>query len=402
MMLSLLLARAGVDVCVLEKHIDFLRDFRGDTIHPSTLAAMEELGLLKELLERPNNPTRKLTVQIGDTPVTIADFSFLPPHRAFIAMMPQWDFLDFLAAHARSYPGFHLYMRANVTDLIQEGGRVRGVRAETPEGVLEVRSDLVVACDGRHSTVRERAGLEVQDIAAPIDVLWLRVSRKPDDPGTGGRIDAGSFIAMLDRGDYWQLAFVIPKGGAERVRAAGLPAFRQQIAKALPFLAGRVEEIKSWDEVKLLTVRVDRLATWYKPGLLCIGDAAHAMSPVGGVGINLAVQDAIAAANILWRPLREGRLSERDLARVQHRREFPMKVTQRMQVLAQNRVVQPVLQGSGPLQPPFAVRLLGRCRRLQHLVARLVGVGVRPEHVRSPLMPELRHAPVESQSANRL
>ena len=384
MMLGFLLARAGIDVTVLEKHIDFLRDFRGDTIHPSTLAVMEELGLLQELLQRPNNPVHKLTVMIGNTPITAANFSFLPKGRDFIAMMPQWEFLDFLAEHARAFPGFHLLMRANVVDLLESGGRVRGVRAETPDGPLEVRADLVVACDGRHSTVRARGGFEVEDIGAPIDVLWLRLSRKPDDPGTGGRIDTGSFIAMLDRGDYWQLAYVIAKGGAERVRAAGLPAFRQTLAKALPFLADRVGELKSWDEVKLLTVAIDRLRTWYKPGLLCIGDAAHAMSPIGGVGINIAIQDAVATANLLWKPLKQGTLTERDLARVQHRREFPMKVTQRLQVIAQNNVVQPVLKSSGPLKPPFILRLVDRVPRLQHILARLVGVGVRPEHVHSP------------------
>jgi 2-polyprenyl-6-methoxyphenol hydroxylase-like FAD-dependent oxidoreductase len=384
MMLGFLLARAGIDVTVLEKHADFLRDFRGDTIHPSTLCVMEELGLLKELLQRPNNPVRSLQVLIGDTPVKVANFAFLPPHRAFIAMMPQWDFLDFLADKARRYPTFHLLMQANVTDLVEAGGRVTGVRAETPEGPLEVKADLVVACDGRHSTVRAKAGLEIEDIGAPIDVFWLRLSRHASDPGTGGRIDTGSFFAMLDRGDYWQLAYVIPKGAAEGVRAAGLEAFRQSIARKVPFLAPRVGELKTWDDVKLLTVRIDRLKRWYRPGLLCIGDAAHAMSPVGGVGINLAIQDAVAAANLLWKPLKEGRVTEADLGRVEKRREFPMKVTQRLQVLAQNRIVQPVLKSTGPLTPPWVLRVVDRCPWLQQFPARLVGVGVRPEHVHSP------------------
>ncbi len=299
MMLGYLLARAGVDVVVLEKHADFLRDFRGDTIHPSTLQVMEELGLLQKLLQRPHNKALKLQVQIGEQSVTIANFSFLPPERAFIALMPQWDFLDFLADAAKRYPGFHLIMQANVTDLIEEGGRVAGVRAATADGPLDVRARLTVGCDGRHSTVRAKAGLEVEDIGAPIDVLWMRISRLPGDPGFGGRIAAGSFFAVLDRGDYFQLAYVIGKGDAERVMRAGLPAFRQTVAKALPFLADRVGELKSWDDVKLLTVRIDRLRKWYRPGLLCIGDAAHAMSPVGGVGINLAIQDAVAAANLL-------------------------------------------------------------------------------------------------------
>ncbi len=387
MMLGLLLARAGIDVTVLEKHADFLRDFRGDTIHPSTLRVMDELGLLDELMARPHDPVSRLTVQIGDTAVNIADFSFLPKRYAFIAMMPQWHFLDFLAAHARSYKNFHLLMQANVTDLIEADGRVAGVRAQTPEGPLEVRSRLVVGCDGRHSTVREKSGFEVEDIGAPIDVLWMRISRHKGEPGTGGRLDKGSFLVMLDRGDYWQLAYVIPKGGADRVKAAGLPAFRDMIARAAPFLRPRVGEITSWDDVKLLTVAIDRLRTWYRPGLLCIGDAAHAMSPIGGVGINLAIQDAVATANLLWKPLKDGDLTEADLARVQKRREFPVRVTQRLQVLAQNNVVQPVLTSSAALSPPWPLRLIDGCPWLQRFPARLVGLGVRPEHVHSPAAP---------------
>ena len=384
MMLGLLLARAGIDVTVLEKHADFLRDFRGDTIHPSTLCVMEELGLLDEFLKLPHNPVRELSVMVGDTPVNFANFSFLPPKRAFIAMMPQWHFLDFLAERGRRYPGFHLHMQANVTDIVETDGRVTGVRAETPDGPLEIKADLVVGCDGRHSTVRARAGFQIEDIGAPIDVLWMRISRQPSDPGTGGRVDTGSFFAMLDRGDYWQLAYVIPKGQTEALRAAGLPAFRAIIAKKLPFLAPRVEELKSWDVVKLLTVRIDRLRTWYEPGVLCIGDAAHAMSPVGGVGINLAIQDAVATANLLWEPLKERNVTVEDLARVQKRREFPMKVTQRLQVLVQNNVIERVLKSSKPLSPPWPLRVVGRCPWLQKIPARLVGLGVRPEHVHSP------------------
>jgi len=384
MMLGYLLARAGVDVVVLEKHPDFLRDFRGDTIHPSTLQVMEELGLLQDLLKRPHNKAERLQVQIGDQSINFADFTFLPPQRAFIALMPQWDFLDFLAGRAKRYPSFHLITRANVTGLIEEGARIAGVRATTPDGPLDVRARLVVGCDGRHSTVREKAGLEVEDIGAPIDVFWMRISRLPTDPGFGGRIAPGSFFAVLDRGDYFQLAYVIGKGDAERIMQAGLPAFRQTVAKALPFLADRVGELKSWDDVKLLTVRIDRLRKWYKPGLLCIGDAAHAMSPVGGVGINLAVQDAIATANLLWQPLKNGTLTEADLARVQQRREFPTRVTQSLQVQAQKRVVQPVLSATKPLVPPWFVQLFNRLPVLQRIPARLVGVGVRPEHVHSP------------------
>src|SRR6185312_7720649 len=354
MMLGLLLARAGVDVVVLEKHRDFLRDFRGDTIHPSTLAVMQELGLLDELLQRPHSKVSKLQVQIGDQSVTIGDFTFLPPERNFIAMMPQWDFLDLLAGAARRYPNFKLIMQADAVDLIEERGRIAGVRATTPDGLLDVRATLTVGCDGRTSTVREKAGLQVEDFGSPIDVFWMRISRRPGDPSFGGRISAGSFFAVLDRGDYFQLAYVIRKGDAERIKQAGLPAFRQMVAKALPFLADRVDELKSWDDVKLLSVSIDRLRTWYRPGLLCIGDAAHAMSPVGGVGINLAIQDAVTAANILWKPLKNGTLTTFDLAKVQHRRTLPTRVTQRLQVLAQNRIVQPVLNSTQPLQAPWA------------------------------------------------
>lgn len=387
MVLGLLLARAGIDVVVLEKHADFLRDFRGDTIHPSTLQVMDELGLLDELLKLPHNKVSKLAVQVGTTPINFADFTWLPPRYAFIALMPQWDFLDFIAAKARAYPNFKLIMQANVVDLIEDRGRIVGVKAETLQGPLEVRAALTVGCDGRRSTVRAKADLSVEDIGAPIDVLWMRISRLPGDPESGGHIDTGSFIAVLDRGDYFQLAYVIPKGGIERIKAAGLPAFRQALAKALPFLAGRVDELASWDDIKLLTVSIDRLRTWYRPGLLCIGDAAHAMSPVGGVGINLAIQDAVATANILWKPLKEGTLTTFDLARVQHRRTLPTRVTQRLQVLAQNRFAQPVLLSTKPLEVPWALRLFGRTPLLQRIPARIVGVGIRPEHVQSPAAP---------------
>lgn len=384
MMLGLLLARAGVDVTVLEKHADFLRDFRGDTIHPSTLRVMEELGLLDQFLKLPHNPVRELRVNIGDQELRFGNFDFLPEKRGFIAMMPQWHFLDFLAEQARKYPSFHLHMLANVTDLIETDGRVTGVRADTPDGALEVKADLVVGCDGRHSTTRARAGFEIEDIGAPIDVLWMRVSRKPGESTTAGRIDEGSFFIMLDRGDYWQLAYVIPKGGAEKLQEQGLPAFRERIAKAAPFIAPRLDELKSWDDVKLLTVCIDRLRKWYEPGLLCIGDAAHAMSPVGGVGINLAIQDAVATANILWEPLKQGRVTVKDLARVQERREFPMRVTQRLQVFIQNNVIEAVLKSSKPLTVPWPLRVVDRHPGLQHIPARLVGMGVRPEHVHSP------------------
>ena len=300
MMLALLLARAGIAVLVLEKHGDFLRDFRGDTIHPSTLEVMYELGVLEEFLKRPHQELRTLGAQIGDTFLQVADFAHLPTHCQFVALMPQWDFLSFIAEQAKRYPGFRLEMEAEVTALTEEGGRVTGLRAETPLGSLTVRADLVVGADGRHSIVREKAGLEVADLGAPMDVLWMRLSRRPTDPGqTLGRVDAGRIFVMLNRQDYWQCAYVIPKGGFDQIRQGGLTAFRGEITRLAPYLGDRVGELDDWSDIKLLTVAVDRLRVWHRPGLLCIGDAAHAMSPIGGVGINLAIQDAVAAANIL-------------------------------------------------------------------------------------------------------
>jgi 2-polyprenyl-6-methoxyphenol hydroxylase-like FAD-dependent oxidoreductase len=385
-MLGVLLARAGVDVVVLEKHPDFLRDFRGDTVHPSTLQVLHELGLLDEFLARPHQEARTITGVVGDAAVTVADFTHLPTACRFVALMPQWDFLDFLAAAGRRYPGFHLRTRAAVTGLIEEGGRVAGVRATTPDGPLEVRADLVVGADGRHSTVRDRAGLPVRDLGAPIDVLWMRVSRRPTDPDqVFGRFGPGYVFVMLYRGEYWQCAFVIPKGGFDEVKARGLAAFRAEVAAAAPLLADRVGELDDWDRVKLLTVQVDRLRRWWKPGLLCIGDAAHAMSPVGGVGINLAIQDAVAAANVLAEPLLAGRVREADLRAVQRRREWPTRVTQRVQVLIHNRVLTPTLRSRGTFTAlPWPVRLLRRFPVLRRVPARLIGVGVRPEHVHTP------------------
>ncbi len=382
-MLGLLLARAGVEVLVLEKHKDFLRDFRGDTIHPSTLQVMHELGLLDELLKLPHNKAYRLNAQFGDTVLTIGEFSRLPVRCPYIVFMPQWDFLSFLAEKAKAYPGFSLIMQANVTGLIEQEGRVTGLRAQTPEGTIEVAADLVVGCDGRSSKVRDKAGLEVEDLGAPMDALWFRLSRQPGDPqGPMGRFDRGRIFVMLDRGDYWQCAYVIPKDGIEAVHEAGLGAFRADLAKAAPFAAGRAGEIASFEDVKLLTVKVDRLKRWWRPGLLCIGDAAHAMSPVGGVGINLAIQDAVATANLLAAPLQAGRVSDADLVAVQRRREWPTKVTQRLQVMVQNRVIAPTLAGSsGTLKPPLLLRLMARSSLLRQIPARLVGLGVRPEHV---------------------
>jgi 2-polyprenyl-6-methoxyphenol hydroxylase-like FAD-dependent oxidoreductase len=385
MMLGYLLARAGVDVLVLEKHGDFLRDFRGDTIHPSTLEVMHEFGLLDDFLRRQHQEARQLTGYVGNAEVTVADFSYLPTRCRFIAFMPQWDFLNFLAERGGRYPTFHVRMRAEVTGLVEEGGRVVGVTAATPQGPLEVHADLVVGADGRHSTVRQRAGLQVQDVGAPIDVLWLRLSRRPGDPSQPlGRFDRGRVFVMIDRGDYWQCGYVIAKGGIDAVRQRGLETFREDVAQVAPFLRDRVGDLRDWDDVKLLTVVVDHLRVWYRPGLLCIGDAAHAMSPVGGVGINLAIQDAVAAANALAGPLREGRVRTDDLRRVQRRRELPTRLTQWVQVLIQDRVITRVLGSRRALSLPWPLRLLRRFPVLRRIPARLIGMGFRPEHVKTP------------------
>jgi 2-polyprenyl-6-methoxyphenol hydroxylase-like FAD-dependent oxidoreductase len=385
MMLGFLLARAGVEVVVLEKHADFLRDFRGDTIHPSTLEVMHELGLLAEFLRRPHQEATELTGIIGETEVKVADFTHLPTHCKFIAFMPQWDFLNFVAEHGRRYPTFHLKMQAEVRELIGDGERIVGVRVATPEGPLEVRADLVVGADGRHSTVRQQAGLEVQDLGAPIDVLWMRISRGPADRRNPlGRFDRGRVFIMLDRGDYWQCAYVIPKGSIDEIRGRGIEALRADIAAIAPFFADRVAELRDWNDIRLLTVAVDRLQRWYRPGLLCIGDAAHAMSPVGGVGINLAIQDAVAAANILAEPLGAGRVALSDLKKVQQRRELPTRWTQSFQVFIHERVLTRVLASQKLITPPWPIRLLSRLPVARRLSARLIGVGLRPEHVTTP------------------
>jgi 2-polyprenyl-6-methoxyphenol hydroxylase-like FAD-dependent oxidoreductase len=385
MMLGLLLARAGVPVLVLEKHEDFLRDFRGDTVHPSTLEVIHELGVLEEFLKRPHSELRELRGMIGNEPVTIADFSHLPVKCPFIAMVPQWDFLNFLVDQGRRYPTFQLVMRAEVFDLIERDGRITGVRAQTPDGPIDAHADLVIGADGRSSIVRSLARLPIEDIGAPIDVLWMRLSKRATDAGASlGNIRNGHVFVMLDRGDYWQCAYVIPKDGYEALRRVGLEAFRAEIVGVVPFLADRVAEITSWDHVKLLTVRIDRLKQWHRPGLLCIGDAAHAMSPVGGVGINLAIQDAVAAANILYRPLRQGAPSAAYLEAVQRRRELPTRITQRMQVVMQNRVIFRTLTSGAPTSLPWPARLLRDYPILRRIPARLVGMGFRPEHVRSP------------------
>ncbi|MFC5499046.1 FAD-dependent oxidoreductase [Caenimonas terrae] len=391
-MLGLLLARAGVDVTVLEKHGDFLRDFRGDTVHPSTLEVMHELGLLDEFLARPHDKAYDLRVTTGREEAVIADFRRLPTRCGFIAMMPQWEFLDFLRDHAVRYPGFHLLMNAEATGLVQAQGRVTGVTARTADGELRIDAGLVIGADGRRSTLRQAAGLKVLDLGAPIDVLWMRIAKRPDDPaGSGGRIGAGHFVAMIDRGSYWQCAYVIPKGGISAIQARGLDAFRGELAQLVPIFAGRLDqELPAWDAVKLLSVSVDRLETWWKPGLLCIGDAAHAMSPIGGVGINLAIQDAVATANILAATLADPKAGADAitplLQQVQARRMLPTRLVQWAQVAAQNNLINPLLERQQAPAMPFALRLLNRVPALRVIPAYAVGVGIRPEHVRSPKM----------------
>src|SRR4249919_2454120 len=359
MMLGFLLARAGVAVIVAEKHADFLRDFRGDTVHPSTLEMMHELGLLDEFLKLPHSVVRQISLQIGEDRVVVGHFNHLPVHCKFIALMPQWDFLNFLADHGKDYRTFDLRMQTEAVGLIEENGRVVGIQAKSPGGEVQIHADVIVGCDGRHSTIRAKAGLKSDDYGAPMDVMWFHLSRKPgDSEETFGHIEDGRMMVMLNRSDYWQCAYVIPKGSADDVRRAGLDNFRKVVGEMSPFVQDRLGEIESWDAVKLLTVAVDRLRRWYRPGLLCIGDAAHAMSPIGGVGINLAVQDAVAAANILAEPLRSGPVGVDVLAKVQERREFPTRVTQRIQILMQERVIRNVLAGQGELKPPLFIKLL--------------------------------------------
>jgi 2-polyprenyl-6-methoxyphenol hydroxylase-like FAD-dependent oxidoreductase len=377
-----------VNVIVLEKHADFLRDFRGDTVHPSTLEVMNELGLFDDFLKRPHSEIREIEGQVGDDSIKFADLRHLPTRAKFVAMMPQWDFLDFLAAAGRRFPEFVLRMSTEAVSLIEEGGRVAGVRATASGQAFHIRADLVLAADGRDSRFRAAGGFAVEDLGAPIDVLWLKLPRRPDDPNLVlGRLGAGYVMVLLDRGDYFQCAFVVKKGGYDAIRDAGLDAFRQKLAHAAPLMADRVGALTSWDDVRLLTVSIDRLPCWSKPGLLCIGDAAHAMSPVGGVGINLAIQDAVASANILAEKLRQGVPPLDLLARVQKRREWPTRMTQNLQLAVQSRVMARVLTMTRDPKPPLAVKLLNWFAVLRRIPARLVGMGFRPEHVRTPELP---------------
>jgi 2-polyprenyl-6-methoxyphenol hydroxylase-like FAD-dependent oxidoreductase len=390
MMAGLLFARAGCTVQVLEKHADFLRDFRGDTVHPSTLELLRELGLLGEFLERPHDEVRTLTVRVADRRITVADLGHLPVQSRFVAMMPQWDFLDFLADEARRYPTFDLRMEAEAVDLVIAGGRVAGVRLKDGQ---EVRARLTIAADGRGSVLRERAALPKTDLGAPIDVLWFRLPKQPTPENeTGGTFGAGTLVVQIDRGTYWQCAYVVPKGAADEIRAKGIASFRADVAKAAPELASAAATLTDWDQVKLLSVSLDRLETWWRPGLLAIGDAAHAMSPVGGVGINLAVQDAVAAANTLAGPLARGEDVDPLLKNVQERREFPTKVIQRGQKAVHDRVLAPLVVRKAVLaKVPLVLRLFEQFPVLRRIPARLVGLGVRREHIRSPDA-HLRHS----------
>ncbi|HWF19652.1 MAG TPA: FAD-dependent oxidoreductase, partial [Verrucomicrobiae bacterium] len=374
--------RAGVDVLVLEKHKDFFRDFRGDTIHPSTLELMYELGLLEEFLAQKHQELCEITAHFGPKVIHIADLTHVPAHCKFIAFMPQWDFLNFLCKHAQKYPGFQVRMESDVTDLLWENERVAGVKVRTPKGTVEVRAQLVVGADGRSSTVRQCAGLEIEDLGAPIDVLWFRISKKASDPPQAfGFVNAGQFVVLIDRADYWQCAYVIRKGSFEQKRERGIQAFREDIARCVPFLEDRVGEIKEWDDVKLLSVKVDHLRKWYREGLLCIGDSAHAMSPVGGVGINLAIQDAVATANLLGPKLLKKKLQMEDLEAVQARRERAARLTQRLQIFLHKHMLEKIFDSRVMISPPFFLALVEHFPRLRRVTARMIGIGFRPEHI---------------------
>lgn len=390
MMLGYLLARQGVAVTVFEKHGDFFRDFRGDTVHPSTLQVMDELGLLEEFLELPHQKLTSANGLVGDFAFQAADFSRLPTRCKFVALMPQWDFLNFLSGRAKRFPNFRLLMEHEAFQLIRDGARIAGVEARTPEGPVRIAADLVVACDGWHSTMRQAAGLRVREYGVPIDVLWFRISRNPDDPeNLAGNINYGKALVLIDRGDYFQGGLIVPKGSFEQIQIDGLDAFRETIARTAPYLTDRVGELRSWSQIKLLSVRINRLQRWHPPGLLCIGDAAHAMSPAGGVGINLAIQDAVAAANLLAEPLRYGRVPEEMLARVQERREFPARVTQTFQVNAHKAFAR-VFKTSGPFKAPWQLKVLVQVPGLKRVMGHVVGIGVRPEHVANPARPVRR------------
>jgi 2-polyprenyl-6-methoxyphenol hydroxylase-like FAD-dependent oxidoreductase len=382
-MLGLMLAREGVDVLVLEKHADFLRDFRGDTLHPSTMEVMDELGLADGLLELEHTKAPRLEARLPGGTVTVADLGRLKTRYPYITFMPQWDFLDYVTGEAERYPNFRLEMNAEAKELILEDGIVRGVRYETPEGPREMRALLTVAADGRSSRFREQAGLKMVRSSPSIDVLWFRLSRREGDPeDTFGYAGGGRFMALINRGEYWQIAYVIRKGEYQEVRTEGLEVFRRSVGETIPELADRTGELQDWEDVKLLSVQADRLRRWHRPGLLCIGDAAHAMSPVGGVGINLAIADAVAAANALAGPLGQGRVRWRDLMAVQLRRELPTRVIQAFQSVAQRRVVSSSLGPDGAPSIPAPARMLLHLRPVRSLPARIIAFGIWPNHVK--------------------
>lgn len=389
MMLGYLLGRAGIEVVVLEQHADFFRDFRGDTVHPSTLEVMDELGLIDGFLKLPHQRLQKMDGLFGGTPVRIADLGRLHTKYPFIAFMPQWDFLNFLREAGRRFASLEVMMNTEAADLIRRGETIAGVRSKTPDGIIDIEADLTIACDGRHSTVRERAGLAVEEIGAPMDVLWFRAGRKADETeNVFARVEPGKMMITFDRGDYWQCAYVIAKGQHEAVKARGLQALLDDVVRMAPILRSGIADVKSFDDVKLLTVAINRLTRWTRPGLLCIGDAAHAMSPVGGVGVNLAVQDAVATANLLADKMQHGCPSENDLDAVRRRREFPVKMTQRMQEIVQNKIISRALQGDDrSLKVPLIVRVITALPWLQGIPARLLALGVRPEHVHSKAAP---------------
>ena len=381
-MLGYLLARKGVAVTVLEKHQDFFRDFRGDTVHPSTLELMYELGLLEEFLQLPHQELTKIGGRFGNYAFTVAEFRHLPTHCKFVALMPQWDFLNFLSGQARKFPNFDLRMQHEAVGLVREGGRVVGVEVQTPDGPTEIRSDLVVGCDGRHSVIRKAAQLELIEFGVPIDVLWFHISRRGNDPEQLlGNFNYGRALVLINREKYFQAGLLIRKGSFDETKAAGLEAFCKILLQIAPYLGDRVDELKDWEQVKLLSVQLNRLRQWHRPGLLCIGDAAHAMSPAGGVGINLAIQDAVATANLLSDALRERRVTEDLLAQVQRRREFPTRVTQRVQATA-HKVFDRLFRNPGPAKPPWQLRMAVCIPAVRRLLARAVGMGVRPEHIR--------------------
>ncbi|MFY9845787.1 MAG: FAD-dependent oxidoreductase [Terriglobales bacterium] len=381
MMLGYLLARKGLEVTVLEKHRDFFRDFRGDTVHPSTLEVLKELGLLKEFLDLPHEEVASLGVILGGSFFEVADFRHVPVTCKFVALMPQWDFLNFLSGHAKKIPSFQLLMEHEATDLIREGERIAGVVARHAGRAVRIHADLVVGCDGRHSVTRKAAGLRVIEHGVPIDVLWFRISRKPGDPGQVlGNANYGKALILINRSDYFQAGLIIAKGSYDEIRARGLDAFRADIRRLAPYLGDRVDELHDWEQIKILTVQINRLRRWYRPGLLCIGDAAHAMSPAGGVGINLAIQDAVATANLLARPLRERSVPEAALAAVQKRRELPARVTQAIQIFA-HRGMARLFEHPGPIQAPWQVKAASRIPGIHRALGYAVGIGMRPEHV---------------------